>query len=78
MLLHEDVRALIDPRLAGMTLSQLITDPDLLLAPDDAKAVNARLARMSLRLAVTGSDIPFWVQHGRLPGARGKAYTPPQ
>lgn len=78
MLLHEDVRALIDPRMAAMTLSQLITDPDLLLAPDDAHAVNERLARMSLRTSVTGADLQFWVQHGRLPGARGKAYTPPQ
>lgn len=76
MLLHEDVRALIDPRLAGMTLSQLITDPDLLLAPSDAHAVNERLARMSLRTSVTGADLQFWVQHGRLPGAKGKAYTP--
>lgn len=76
VLLHEDVRALIDPRMAAMTLSQLITDPELLLAPDDAQAVNERLARMSLRTYVTGADVQFWVKHGRLPGAKGKAYTP--
>jgi len=76
VLLHEDVRALIDPRMNAMTLSQLITDPDLMLSPDDAHSVNANLARMGLKTAVTGADLQYWVLYGRLPGAKGKAYTP--
>ena len=76
VLLHEDVRALIDPRMAAMTLSQLITDPDLMLSPDDAHSVNVKLARMGLKTAVTGADLQYWVLHGRLPGARTKSFVP--
>lgn len=75
MLLHEDARAAIDGRLESMTIAQLVTDADLVFAPQDAERIDRALARLSLRRGITGDALSAWVRTGKLAGSR-KVYTP--
>lgn len=74
-LLHEDARAAIDGRLESMTIAQLVTDADLVFAPQDAERIDRALARLSLRRGITGDALSAWVRTGKLAGSR-KVYTP--
>lgn len=76
LLLHEDARAAIDGRLESMTIAQLVTDADLMIPPQDSARIDAALARLKLRRGVTGDALAAWVKSGRLPGAKGRGYTP--
>ena len=75
-LLHEDAKALLDKSLEPMTLVQLVTDYDLVFPQAAADRIDAKLKAYGLRRNITGEDVGKWVLTGKLPGSRGKAYTP--
>jgi len=75
-LLLENAKALVDPRIEPMTLSQLVTDYDLTFPQGDADRIDAVLRKYALRRNVTGDDLAKWIETGLLPGAKGKPYTP--
>lgn len=75
-LLHEDARALLGCKLEPMQLVQLLTDFDLTFPQRDADQIDAKLAKYGLRRNISGDDVNNWVLHGRLPGARGRAFVP--
>jgi len=75
-LLLENAKALIDLRIEPMTLSQLVTDYDLMFTPADAHRIDVALRKYQLRRNVTGDDLAKWIETGLLPGGKGKPYTP--
>lgn len=75
-LLHEDARALLGEPMEQMTVVNLVTDYDLVFPQAAADRIDAKLKCYGLKRNVSGDDLGKWMQTGRLPGARGKAYTP--